>query len=50
MALFLVAWHLQVGIYERLKLVIHCTSEWGTNLETINILYAKTKGATVLQT
>ena len=50
MALVSVAWHLRVGSYERLKFIIHCTFKWGTNLETINIQYAKTKGATMPQT
>ena len=49
MTLVSVAWHLRVGSYERLKFIIHCTFEWGTNLETINVLYAKTKGASMLQ-
>ena len=49
MALVSVAWHLRVGSYERLKFIIHCTFEWGTNLETINVLYAKTKGASMPQ-
>ena len=49
MALVSVAWHLRVGSYEHLKFIIHCTFEWGTNPETINVLYAKTKGASVLQ-
>ena len=49
MTLVSAAWHLRVGSYERLKFIIHCTFEWGTNLETINVLYAKTKGASMLQ-
>ena len=34
MTLVSVAWHLRVGSYERFKFFIHCTFEWGTNLET----------------
>ena len=49
MTLVLVAWHLRVGSYECLKFIIHCTFEWGTNPETINVLYTKTKGASMLQ-
>ena len=44
-----VAQHLRVGSYERLKLFLYSAFEWADESEDRNLLYAKTKGASVPQ-
>ena len=42
--------YMRVGSYERLKILVHCTFEWGVKSEEQKFSYAKHKQATEPQT
>ena len=50
MALVLVAKHIRVESYERLKCFVHCTFEWGGKSVKQKVSHAKSKQATEPQT